>query len=140
MKRWGWRATTMGNLNPDGASDRGALERALAMARSESEQERERFDRQIADRGWQWAAESAAYHCQCRTLRLKPWQAPPAHVRGDVVGDSYGNKPEEVELRQRLLAAGLSLFEPDPLAALEAAGAKRASGAHAQAGCPFGRA
>jgi hypothetical protein len=37
----------------------------------------------------------------------------------------YGHHPEEIALRQRLLAAGLSLFEPDPLGALTQAESAR---------------
>jgi hypothetical protein len=32
-----------------------------------------------------------------------------------------GGKPEEVALRQRMIALGLSEFEPDPLTAIESA-------------------
>jgi hypothetical protein len=107
-------------------TDRDALTRALALARAESESERERFDREEAESGWQWAAESAAYACQCATLRLKVWQAPPMHA-GDVVTDApcYGHRPEEVGLRRRMLALGISVFEPDPIAAVQAAEANR---------------
>jgi hypothetical protein len=35
-------------------------------------------------------------------------------------GDGYGNRPDEVGLRQRLTRAGLSVFEPDPMAAISA--------------------
>jgi hypothetical protein len=102
--------------------DREALERALARVQAESEEERDRFDRMLGGSGWQWAAESAAYHCQIAALKLKPWQAPPAHVHGDEIDPSvYGCKPGEVALKRRLLAAGLSRFEPDPLGALERA-------------------
>jgi hypothetical protein len=35
----------------------------------------------------------------------------------------YGCRPGEIALRNRLKAAGLSLFEPDPLSALARCGA-----------------
>jgi hypothetical protein len=103
--------------------DREALTRALEMARAESEAERAHFDEMLSREGWQEAAHAAAYACQCRTLKLRPWQAPPIHVHSDVVTSppSYGHQPEEVTLRRRLLAVGLSLFEPDPIAAIETA-------------------
>ena len=66
------------------------------------------------------AAESAAYHCQCRALRLRPWQAPPCGCFSDEVGLGYGHSRAEVLLRRRMLAANISLFEPDPHAALAA--------------------
>jgi len=65
---------------------------------------------------------------QCRTLKLKCWMAPPCHCRSDVIDDStYGHKRAEVELRRRMLAAGLSLFEPCPAEALAAVEAKSVS-------------
>ncbi len=57
--------------------DREALQRALAMARAESEQERAHIDRVLAEEGWREAAETAAYHLQDRALKLRPWQPPP---------------------------------------------------------------
>jgi hypothetical protein len=104
--------------------DQDALTRALVIARAESVQEREHLDGIEARSGWQEAAESAAYHLQCKTLRLKPWHAPPMHCRSDEVGVGYGCSRIEVMLRRRMLKAGLSLFEPNPVAALEAVEAK----------------
>jgi hypothetical protein len=104
--------------------DREALTRALKMARAESDLERERFDREVAERGWQHAAETAAYHCQDTALRLKPWQPPPCWIRdleGDLAAgdDGVSGRYAAAKLTQRLLQAGLSRFEPDPLGALE---------------------
>jgi hypothetical protein len=102
--------------------DRDALERALEMARTESESERARFDAKLSAEGWYEAARAAVYACQCRTLELKPWQAPPSDA-GDVASDPprYGHRPEEVALRRRMLALGSSVYEPSPLEALERA-------------------
>jgi hypothetical protein len=102
--------------------DRDALTRALAIARAESEQERERLDEMVRSRGWQEAAEFAAYCCQDRNLRLRPWEAPPCHSHDVMMpDDSYGNRPDELALRQRLRRAKLSIWEPDVLNALERA-------------------
>jgi hypothetical protein len=59
------------------------------------------------------------------SLRLKPWQAPPVHT-GDGVGDgnTYGSRPREVELRRRMIALGISVYEPDPIAAIAAASSR----------------
>jgi hypothetical protein len=105
--------------------DRDALERALELARAVSEAERTRFDAIETRDGWQEAAERAAYSRQVRNLRLKPWQCPPCDCRSDEVGLGYGNSRGEVLLRRRMLKAKISLYEPDPIAALEkiAAGA-----------------
>jgi hypothetical protein len=108
-------------------ADREALQRAIDMARAANEHERALIDRELAEDGWQEAAETAAYCCQCRALRLKPWQTPPCSLRSDAAvrvalltppPDPKGRR-FAAELVQQLLAAGLSgFFEPDPLRAL----------------------
>lgn len=77
----------------------------------------------LKSRTWEEGGEYAAYHCQMRSLRLRPWQCPPCDANGEVdpaEGDGYGNRPDEGGLRQRLTRAGLSVFEPDPMAAISA--------------------
>jgi hypothetical protein len=104
--------------------DRAALERALAACR-ESPEQAARYEEMLRSKSWREAAESAAYSMQVKTLKLKPWQAPPCGCRSDEIGRGYGHSRGEVLLRRRMLAAGLSLYEPNPIAALEkiAAGA-----------------
>jgi hypothetical protein len=103
--------------------DREALTRALKLARDESPGRARQIDSMRADRSWFEAASFASYSCQCDRLRLKPWMSPPC-----IVGDKKPvDDPQQHgliaawELRRKLLAAGLSAYEPDPLAALEAA-------------------
>jgi len=96
-----------------------ALRRAFVIGRNESAEYREHLDRIAAQRGWPEAAASAAHHCQVRALRLKPWQAPPCDCRSDEIGPGYGCSHGEVMLRRRMLKAKVSLYEPDPIAALE---------------------
>jgi len=97
-------------------TDRDALSRALAMER---EHDPAGVDDDLKHRAWEDVARSAAYAVQIRTLRLKPWQAVPCEA-GDAATDPpcYGHSLGEVALRRRMLAAGLSQFEPDPLTAL----------------------
>ena len=66
-------------------------------------------------------AMSAALHCQMTSLGLKPWMSPPmwAHIERPTVDE------EGAALLKRLLDAGLSPFEPDPVAACEAAEAEQ---------------
>jgi hypothetical protein len=95
------------------AADRDALERALALAKAERP---EQIGRMLSEDPWMEAASFAAYHCQIRALQLKPWQSPPCY--GHLDGDTGATI-----LLKRLLDAGLSRWEPDPvgvLAALEA--------------------
>jgi hypothetical protein len=59
----------------------------------------------------------AAYHCQRKNLKLPPWEDVPMH--GDLVvpfnrGDPF-SRAKAKALLDRLLAAGLSRYEPDPL-------------------------
>ena len=107
--------------------DREALERCIeAMRDSKEPADREQIEDLLKTGGWQKAADQAAYHCQNRALRLKPWQDPPANIdprdiasiiaRGD---DGIAGDFRAARLLQRMLNAGISRFEPDPITALE---------------------
>jgi hypothetical protein len=63
------------------------------------------------------AGHFAAYAVQCASLRLKPWEAPPSCPWGNYCSGG-------IELRDRLLVAWLSVYEPDPTKALAEAEAK----------------
>lgn len=89
--------------------DREALERCLAIA---CEDEPYRLERLKSD-PWLEVAEAAAYHCQYESMNLRPWDFPPCWSDVDGTGPAG-------DIVRRLKAAGLSRFEPDPLAALEA--------------------
>jgi hypothetical protein len=76
----------------------------------------------LKKRPWDEVAQSAAYHAQMKLLRLRPWQCPPCWANEEIdpaEGERFGNLRDEVELLQRMLVAGLSHWEPDPLAAVE---------------------
>jgi hypothetical protein len=67
----------------------------------------------------------AAYSCQDDHLQLEPWQVPPCWLRDDRAVQAALSMPHDLsgrreagELVQRLLAAGLSRYEPNPLEAL----------------------
>ena len=62
----------------------------------------------------------AAELSQCRALHLRPWEAPPCDSADVAPSDHYGSRPNEVALLRRMLAAGLSRYEPDPMQALAA--------------------
>lgn len=96
------------------ARDKGVREQVEAMRRSDTFEEVGTF---------------ASFSCQSDSLRLQPWQTAPLWV-GDLAaalrkpfGDQRGDR-EAAEILQKLLANGLSRFEPDPLAALERASQK----------------
>jgi hypothetical protein len=73
--------------------------------------------------GCSWAerAQLAAYSCQCDALNLKPWQFPPCWLSDEQPVDRHLTDGLFAgwELRRRLIALGLSPFEPDPVAALQ---------------------
>jgi hypothetical protein len=93
--------------------DREALRRAMVIA-SEDPLRAGQLDDKLRSEPWAEVAEFAAHVCQCRSLHLKPWELPPSSF--DARDDDPG-----AELLRRLLAAGLSRYEPDPIAALERA-------------------
>lgn len=108
--------------------DREALERALEQARQESPDRAEQLDSIIADGDWLHAARLAATIRQYRSLNLNCGQSVP--MNGDTQPDRF---PEAAELLEEMLAAGLSRYEPDPLAGLRATQNKNApKGAHSE--------
>jgi hypothetical protein len=112
--------------------DREALERALDMVRQESPAQRKQIDDMVVERGWDKAAGFAVYCCQDNRLKLAPWQMPPCWIRGNldallaapVADHDYRGQRQAALLLRRLLAAGLSKYEPDPLVALARAEGK----------------
>jgi hypothetical protein len=101
--------------------DSDALRRALVAARSRGEAQKQ-IDSMLCDRDWETVAEFASYSVQRDALRLKPWQLAPCEVDiGDIDTPGYEHRgaAPAAELLQQLLAAGLSRWEPDPVAALD---------------------
>src|SRR5262245_27080635 len=100
------------------ATDRDALTRAVEIARKDPAEAR-RIDSRLA-RGDDWfdVARSAAMHCKIARLDLRPWQSAPMY--GHI--EQPRRDQRAYELQRRLIAAGCSIYEPDPLAALEQVG------------------
>jgi hypothetical protein len=100
--------------------DRQALQRSLKLARAEPEY-RDQLECKVEAEGWESAARFASYSLQIDNLGLRPWMDPPcfAEVRPD---------PEALKILVQLLGAGLSRYEPDPVAALAAARVSSAVG------------
>jgi hypothetical protein len=109
------------------AIDYAALTRAMTLARGESAARFAQIDAMAASGPWEEVAKFASYCCQTSALNLMPWQNPPMYTSlvdlDKPFGDTRGSR-ESAELLKRLLDAGLSKFEPDPLRALELAEAK----------------
>ena len=102
--------------------DRDALKRCIEMARTYPNRS-EQIDWKIEYDGWQNTAKFCAYLCQSRNLRLEIQEFPPCWLLDvdDVEGPAFKRKPQAAKLLRRLLAAGLSQYEPDPIRALAAA-------------------
>jgi hypothetical protein len=65
---------------------------------------------------------------QLRALRLRPWEATPAESFNVAdPSDHFGCRPNEVALLRKMLALGISRYDPTPLAAIEHAERERAA-------------
>jgi hypothetical protein len=104
--------------------DREALERAIALRRAADALQ---MQGKLKDEPWIEVATFAAYACQDDALRLKPWQPPPCWMGDDRPIDDFpaAGRVAAWELRRRLIAAGLSAYEPDPIGALHAIEARQ---------------
>jgi hypothetical protein len=70
----------------------------------------------LENSSWFDAARYAAFHCQYQSLDLRPWQECPCDVTDPDTIEP--DDPYAQMLLRRLLAAGLSRFEPEPEVAL----------------------
>ena len=60
--------------------------------------------------------EFAAFSLQCENLKLTPWQSPPVDLSDG--SDPGPDDTHAAKILQRMLKAGVSVYHPDPLAAL----------------------
>jgi hypothetical protein len=110
------------------ALDRAALERAIAMTLAEDDQASvEQVKDMLANPGRTWweTATFCAYHQQGRNLRIKPWEYTPCWIEPDeidaiVARGQDRQKYGAAKLLKRMLACGLSEFDPTPLESLAA--------------------
>ena len=101
--------------------DRNALERAIEITKAESPGRAAQIASKLKDESWRSVAEFAAYCCQHRALATRPWELAPVSVDEDDPipdGDDHRRTGRAIKLLRRLLRAGLSRFEPQPLEAL----------------------
>ncbi|MBR0746199.1 hypothetical protein JQ582_19900 [Bradyrhizobium japonicum] len=107
-------------------ADRDALKRALDAARRESPARAKQIDAMLRDssRSWEEVAKFAASCVQTGNLGLMPWQPPPCEIANiEAALAATDDEPRRgrnaaATLLQRMLDAGVSKFEPDPMAAL----------------------
>ena len=94
--------------------DRAALKQCMEIAQRDPGRATQ-LRSKLEDELWQRVAEFAAFCCQSELLNLEPWQLPPCNANEDHDDPA---QPDAVKLLRRMLAAGVSRYEPDPLAAL----------------------
>ena len=94
-------------------NDRAALKLAIEQARNEDEGRAQQIDSMLEDQPWAEVATFAAFCCQTRALNLDPWQEPPC-----CAGPAKHCDPDARKLLEQMLAAGVSRWHPDPMAAL----------------------
>jgi hypothetical protein len=105
--------------------DRDAMRRAIEEVRSWGGVDAEQIEQKLRDEPWADVGRYACYACQDKHLQLKLWEVAPCWLRDDCdVEDAlsqphdYSGRREAGEIVKRLLAAGLSRYEPDSLGAL----------------------
>jgi hypothetical protein len=100
--------------------DREALDRALEMTLAETDLGRpEQVRAMLAEDGWFYAASFCAYHRQCISLNLASYSTPPCHVDEDDIRPHRGDD-KALTLLKQMLRHRVSLYEPEPLKAIEA--------------------
>jgi len=104
--------------------DRDALELAMKLIRH-NPLRAEQIDSKLKDEPWEKVAKFAADVLQFERLHLKPWHETPAFVDED---NPPARDREAAQLCRRMLALGISRYDPDPLGAVEAAEAARPDG------------
>jgi len=104
-------------------NDRNALKLTLALCRNESPARSHQIDSKLEDEPWEEVVRFAAFCCQGRSLHLMPWDLPPCCASE---GDDSDIDAEAVKLLRKMLAAGVSRWHPDPMAAIEEAKRKAA--------------
>jgi hypothetical protein len=111
--------------------DIAALELALAQTLAEPDRV-EQVTSKLRDEDRMSVAEFCSYHRQSDTLHLEPWESPPCWIDDPAatlaapnnVPWAYGAH-EAAQLVKQMQALGISKYHPDPLAAIEAAKARR---------------
>jgi hypothetical protein len=127
------QATRTTQENAISEVDRDAFKRAIAiMLRHKERIYRTDFKRRLDERQEPWAdiGRHAASAVQSESLGLKPWQVAPCVAElntADAPGFEHRCMRNASLILERLLNAGLSRFEPDPIKAIERVERERAA-------------
>jgi hypothetical protein len=97
--------------------DDDALQRCLEIARRDLGRAKQ-LDSMLEDQDWYEVARFAASCVQGHALRLKLWETPPCSESA-VEDEPKPFDPAAQALLRKMLKAGLSRYEPDPIGALE---------------------
>jgi hypothetical protein len=116
------------DADPLTAADIDAMTRAIEMCRAEGAGRHRQIDAKLKDEKWARVGRFASYCSQTTTLRLEPWETPPIWIR-DI--DAALHAPDDARrvrdaarLLQKMLALGISRYEPSPMKAIERAEAE----------------
>jgi hypothetical protein len=94
-----------------------AMTRAIAAARGESRGRARQIDDKLRRESFEAVGRFAAFTAQIASLNLEPWESTPL----------YADCPESRAMLQKMLALGLSRYEPDPLQAIAEAERRQAT-------------
>ena len=102
-----------------------AIDRAIEMTLADNDRTVRAQLRDELKSSWWEAARFAAHHCQYHHLALRTWEEPPCDVDPDEIDRIIARGPASnafggARLLKRMLAAGLSRFDPTPIESLEA--------------------
>jgi hypothetical protein len=102
--------------------DRLALDRAIQLTLAEDDQGRvEQVQSMLKERSWGEVAEFCAYHQQSRSLNINPWESTPSSIDPNQIDEIIARGPEmnrkfgAARLLKKMLAAGVSSYDPTPL-------------------------
>ena len=80
---------------------------------------------------WIELATYLAVHAQVQALGLRPWETVPCQTENcddaHINPNGWGNRPDEVALLRKMIRLGISIYEPDPPAAISRAEHGRAA-------------
>ena len=97
-------------------NDKAALTQCMEIARRNPRRAEHLQAKLDSGQPWEEVASFAAFGMQIEALDLMPWQAPPCIADED---HDDPHQPEAVKLLRRMLAAGVSRYDPDPMGAFE---------------------
>lgn len=99
--------------------DREAMQAAIAMMRADPEH-RDLIEGLLRNQGEHEAGMFAVGFYQVKNLHLKGWECPPCDTCNVTEpSNHYGYRLSEIVLLRRMLAAGLSRYDPNPMPTLE---------------------